>query len=120
MRTFTKEKLNKTFIFYAAIVCISLRENCPYSEFFWSAFSRIRTEYGNLLCKSPYSVLMWENADQKKSKYGYLFTQCISLNLIAFLQDYILECSRPFINFDREIVSGAFKTISNIYDGAFS
>ena len=56
----------------------------------------------------------------EKFQIRILFTQCISLNLIAFLQDYILECSRPFINFDREIVSGAFKTISNIYDGAFS
>ena len=24
----------------------ALREKCPYLEFFWSAFSRIRTEYG--------------------------------------------------------------------------
>ena len=24
----------------------SLREKCPYSEFFWSTFSHIRTEYG--------------------------------------------------------------------------
>ena len=24
----------------------SLRKKCPYSELFWSAFSRIRTEYG--------------------------------------------------------------------------
>ena len=26
-----------------------LREKCPYSEFFWSVFSRIRTEYGEIL-----------------------------------------------------------------------
>ena len=25
---------------------ITLREKCPFSELFWSAFSRIRTEYG--------------------------------------------------------------------------
>ena len=24
----------------------ALHEKCPYSELFWSAFSRIRTEYG--------------------------------------------------------------------------
>ena len=24
----------------------ALREKCPYSELFWLAFSRIRTEYG--------------------------------------------------------------------------
>ena len=28
---------------------LSLREKCPYSEFFWSVFSRIRTEYGEIL-----------------------------------------------------------------------
>ena len=27
----------------------SLREKCPYSELFWSAFSRIQTEYGEIL-----------------------------------------------------------------------
>ena len=26
----------------------SLREMCPYSELFWPAFSRIRTEYGEM------------------------------------------------------------------------
>ena len=36
------------------------RKKCPYSELFWSAFSRIRTEYGELLRISPYSVRMQE------------------------------------------------------------
>ena len=48
----------------------SLGKKSLYSELFWSVFSRIRTEYGDLLYKSPYSVQMWENADQKNSKYG--------------------------------------------------
>ena len=39
----------------------ALHEKCPYSEFFWSPFSRI------LL----YSVRMWKNKDQKNSKYGH-------------------------------------------------
>ena len=30
------------------IATISLREKCPYSEFFWSVFSRIRTESGEM------------------------------------------------------------------------
>ena len=41
-----------------------LRKNCPYSEFFGSLFFRIWTEYGDLLCKSLYSVLMRGNMDQ--------------------------------------------------------
>ena len=30
-------------------IWISLCKKCPYSELFWSAFSRIRTEYGEIL-----------------------------------------------------------------------
>ena len=48
----------------------TLREKCLYySELFWSAFSRIRTEYREAL--SPYSVRMWENADQINSEHGH-------------------------------------------------
>ena len=49
----------------------SLREKCPYSEFFWSVFSRIPTEYGEILRISPYWVRMRENAYQKNSKHGH-------------------------------------------------
>ena len=40
------------------IVYLVLRKKCPYSELFWSAYSRIRTEYGEILRISPYSVRM--------------------------------------------------------------
>ena len=50
---------------------ISLRKKCPYSELFWSAFSHIRTEYGEIRSISPYSVRMRENADQNNSDYGH-------------------------------------------------
>ena len=33
----------------------SLREKCPYSELFWSAFCRIQTEYGEILRLSVFS-----------------------------------------------------------------
>ena len=49
----------------------TLRKKCPYSELFWSAFSRIRTEYGEILRISPYSVRMQENTDQNNSEYGH-------------------------------------------------
>ena len=49
----------------------SLREKCPYSEFFWSVFSRIRAEYAKIPRISSYSVRMWENTDQKNSEYGH-------------------------------------------------
>ena len=50
--------------------CSSLREKCPYSELFWSVFSRILTEYGEILI-SPYSVRIRENTDQNNSEYGH-------------------------------------------------
>ena len=43
-------------------------------SFFWSAFSCIRTEYGDLLRKSSYSVRIQENTDQKDYAFGH-FTQ---------------------------------------------
>ena len=44
-------------------------------SFFWSVFSRIRAEYGEILCISPYSVQMRENTDQNKLRIWTFFTQ---------------------------------------------
>ena len=44
-------------------------------SFFWSVFPCIRTEYGDLLRKSPYSVRVLENTDQKKLHIWTLFAQ---------------------------------------------
>ena len=35
------------------LVRFTVREKCPYSEFFWSVFSRIWTEYGEISVFSP-------------------------------------------------------------------
>ena len=48
----------------------ALRKQCPYSEVFWYAFFRIRTEYGEIRSISPDSVQMRENADQNNSEQG--------------------------------------------------
>ena len=53
---------------------MTLREKCPNTEFF--LVHRIHTEYGDLRAKSPYSVQMQENTDQKKLRTWTLFTQC--------------------------------------------
>ena len=50
---------------------VTLRNECPYSVLFWSAFSRIWTEYGEIRIISPYSVQMRENADRNNSDYGH-------------------------------------------------
>ena len=49
----------------------TLRKKYPSFEFFWTSFSRISTEYGDLLCRSPYSVRIRKNTDQKKSEYEH-------------------------------------------------
>ena len=48
-----------------------MRGKSPYSEFFWSVFSRIQTEYGEILRIFPYSVWIRENTDQKNFDYGH-------------------------------------------------
>ena len=68
---------------------IQISYNCVKSvqirSFFWSVFCRIWTEYGDLLCKSPYSVQIWENTDQKKLRIWTIFMRCM---------EYIIR--RPF------------------------
>ena len=49
---------------------ILLRKKCPYLEFFRSVFSRTWVGYKDLLCKSPYSIQIQENADHKNSECG--------------------------------------------------
>ena len=53
---------------------ILLGEKCPYLELIWSVFSRIRTEYGEILFFFSiflYSFRMRENTDQNNSEYGH-------------------------------------------------
>ena len=50
-------------------------KSAPVRGFIWSVFSRIRTKYGDILRKFPYSVRIRENMDQKKLCVSSLFTQ---------------------------------------------
>ena len=60
---------NKVVLYF--YVKKALREKCPYSKFFWSVFSCIQTEYGEIMSISPYLVRMKENTDQKNSEYRH-------------------------------------------------
>ena len=73
---------------------LPLRKTCPYSEFFWSVFSRIRTEYGEIGSISPYSVRMLENTDQKNSNYEH-FLRSVQQRLCSatFVQKISLKLS---------------------------
>ena len=70
----------------------------PYSEFFWSVFSRIRTEYGEIRSKSPYSVRMRENTDQKNPEYGHFSrsASCYQSLLNFFTQCKLLPITLKF------------------------
>ena len=61
-------KCNYGFSTRAAVLmiskCFGLREKCPYSDLFWTAFSSIRTAYGEIFRIFPYSVRMRENTGQ--------------------------------------------------------
>ena len=101
-------------------------------SFFWSAFYCIRTEYGDLLRKSPYSVRLQENArskspysvwiqknaDQKKLRIWALFTQC----LISSPGSHILKCDFRLVtllklltNFMSELCYCFLQYFSDIY-----
>ena len=71
-------KLIQVFI---SLFQITLREKCPHSGFFWSVFSCLRTEYGEMRSISPYSVRIRENTDQKNSEYGH-FPRSVSFSII--------------------------------------
>ena len=53
------------------LLCQTLCGKCPYSEFFWSVSSRIRTEYEEMFRISLYSVRLPENTGQKNSEYRH-------------------------------------------------
>ena len=63
----------------ASCINIRIHSHCVKSvqirSFFRSVFSSIWTEYGDLWLKSPYSVRILENTDQKKLRIWTRFTQ---------------------------------------------
>ena len=64
----------------------SLRKKCPYSEFFWSVFSHIWTEYGDSLFDS---VVILENPGKRKPLLWYVLDSDI------FLKDAFRNNSIP-------------------------
>ena len=79
---------------YESIYESNTATKCPYSELFWSAFSRIWTEYGEIFRISPYSVQMKENADQNNSEYWHI---------LRILQFFVV--AKAFDNFVPELIS---------------
>ena len=63
-----KNKLETCDIFIDWVLIVHGVKSVRIQELFWSAFSRIRTEYGEYL--SVFSSKR-ENADQNNSEYGH-------------------------------------------------
>ena len=59
---------------------MALRKKCPYSEFFCSVFSCIRTEYGEIQSECG------KNTDQKNSEYGHFWRSVVSNFIILSLK----------------------------------
>ena len=60
---------------YHSHIDINCVKSVQIRSFFWSVFSCIRTKYGDLMFKSPYSIQIRGNTDQKKLRIWTLFTQ---------------------------------------------
>ena len=71
-------QISTMLFFHHFLNNMSLRKKCPYWELFWSVFSRIRTEYGEIRSISLYSVQMRENTDQNNSEKGH-FSRSVSV-----------------------------------------
>ena len=65
---------------------LSLREKCPYSDFFWSRLSHIRTEYGEIRSISMHSVRTPENTSQIKIPNTDTFHAVFLLKVLNFFQ----------------------------------
>ena len=77
---------------------------CPYSQLFWSAFSHIRTEYGEILRVPTYSVRIPENTDQNNSEYGHFLR-----SLVMQLLSQGTERNKGNISHILQLISGAFR-----------
>ena len=115
----------------------TMRKKFPYPELLRSAFSRIRTEYGEILSISPYSVRMRENADQNNSEYGnfsrsypfiqvsleWRFSELFSANVslwsqYKYIAFNIFSCTIVIVLYEMLIITGISneKTIYSIYE----
>ena len=85
----------------------TLRENCPYSEFFRSVFFRIRTEYGEIMSISPHSVRMRENTNQKNSEYEHFLRsrllRRVSMMLAGLIWSTLFEIALAWTKCERKL-----------------
>lgn len=89
--------VSTNYTFRPTCITAALREKRLIMEYFCSAFSCIWTESGDLLCllrKSPYSLQMWKNADQK-IPHLVNFYAVFALNACLNVAPYNWEIQSP-------------------------
>ena len=65
LKLYSHINIYKVTFFIQIISTIHCLKSVQIRSYFWSIFSRIRTEYREILGIFPYSVRMQENTDQK-------------------------------------------------------
>ena len=71
---------------FKIIICLQhCMKSAQIRNFFWSVFSCIWTEYGGLQSKSPYSIRIQENTDQRNLRIWTLFMQCKIIITTSFI-----------------------------------
>ena len=120
---------NNPFVctFLWSLCFMSLCEKCWYSEFFWSIFSCIQTKYWQMVCISLYSVQIWENTDQKKSKYRHFSCSvcfdlpfCSLLNTSLYsnnIESHTEKNNKYCLLCEALLIDGVFDNISQQYFG---
>ena len=88
----------------------SLRKKCVYSEFYWSVFFRIRTEYGETRNISPYSVRMRGNIARKTPNtdtfQAVVFDRALNTRLITHIQKQPFAKNKIYIHAKNERYRG--------------
>ena len=80
--SFSKSKKPKQRLF----VWVSLREKCPYSELFRSVFSRIWTEYGEMLLNTERCGKMWTKTTPNTDTFHAVYCNLVKLSKTASVQ----------------------------------
>ena len=96
---------------------VPLRENCQYSEFFWSIYSHIWTEYWEIVVISPYSAGMIRSGYRsEKLRIWTLIAQFVFWLLLLFTSQsncqFILEQHWKSCREKREILLGVWGSIN--------
>ena len=64
---------------------VSLGKKCPNSEFFWSVYLRIWTEYGDLQANFLFSLYAEKYGEEKRPSLDIVHALCFIQKLLKFL-----------------------------------